>query len=281
MYDAGFPSEIAGLQRARGELEVRLTERGGATVLDILYQAGCLKARFPRGAVARLVGCRDAEHIRRDRGRRPADRRLRDRGGSARDNRLAGGRALLPRPEGGGPAQVRTRVSVGEDAMAEWLPQETILFDGSAMIAASISTCRNHAWFIGVEMLVFGRAAMGERVRAGQVRDAIRVRRAGRPIWHDAVRLDGDIDALLRRPAIANGAGAVATLVHVAPDCERLVDAVRAALDGVPAESGVSAWNGMLVARLLASGAAPLRQAVIAALGTLRQGRTLPRVWLC
>ncbi len=73
---------------------------------------------------------------------------------------------------------------------------------------------------------------MGERVRSGQIRDAIRVRRAGRLIWQDAVRLDGDIDALLRRPAVANGAGAMASLVHVAPEAERRVDAVRAALDG-------------------------------------------------
>ena len=86
------------------------------------------------------------------------------------------------------------------------------------------------------------------------------------------MRLDGDIDALLRRPAVANGAGAMASLVHVAPEAERRVDAVRAALDGVPAESGVSGWDGMLVARMLASGAAPLRKAVTAALGVSAPG---------
>ena len=95
------------------------------------------------------------------------------------------------------------------------------------------------------------------------------------------MRLDGDIDATLSRPAIANGAGAVASLVHIAPGCEQRVDAVRAALDGLPAESGVSAWNGMLVVRLLAAGAAPLRDSVVAALAILRDGRAPPRVWLC
>ena len=34
MYDAGFPSEISGLQRASGELRVTLKERDGASVLD-------------------------------------------------------------------------------------------------------------------------------------------------------------------------------------------------------------------------------------------------------
>ena len=82
-------------------------------------------------------------------------------------------------------------------------------------------------------------------------------------------------------PRSRTAPGRSASLVHVAPEAERRVDAVRAALDGVPAESGVSGWDGMLVARLLAAGAAPLRKAVMAALGALRQGRPLPRVWLC
>jgi urease accessory protein len=73
----------------------------------------------------------------------------------------------------------------------------------------------------------------------------------------------------------------VATVVLAAPDAECALDAGRAALDGIPVESGVSAWNGMLVARLLAADSGSLRRAVIAALHVLRAGRPLPRVWLC
>ncbi|MGE0260174.1 MAG: urease accessory protein UreD [Alphaproteobacteria bacterium] len=182
---------------------------------------------------------------------------------------------------GGGSALVRTRISVGDIAAAEWLPQETILFDGCAMERSLDVELSASSWFVGVEALVFGRAAMGERVRAGRICDIIRVRRADRLVWYDAVRLDGEIDVLLRRPAVANGARAVASLVHVAPDAERRVEAVRIALNGSPAESGVSAWDGILVARLLAAGGAPLRRAVTAALGALRGNRPLPRVWLC
>lgn len=281
MYDAAFLYETSGLQRASGELRVCLKQRNAATVLARLYQAGCLKARLPRGSASGWCNVVT----------------LNTSGGIAGGDRLssafeiaAGARASIASQAaeryyralaGGGPARVRTRISVGEHAMAEWLPQETILFDGSAIDRSLDVDLSDSSWFVGVEGLVFGRAAMGERVRTGQIRDAIRVRRAGRLIWHDAARLDGDIDAMLRRPAVANGAGAVASLVHVAPDAERRVDAVRAALDGLPAEGGVSAWDGMLVARLLASGAMPLRQAVTAALGALRGGRALPRVWLC
>ena len=60
---------------------------------------------------------------------------------------------------------MRTRVSVGDDAAAEWLPQETILFDGCAIDRRLDVELSDSSWFIGVEALVFGRAAMGERVR--------------------------------------------------------------------------------------------------------------------
>jgi urease accessory protein len=89
---------------------------------------------------------------------------------------------------------------------------------------------------------------------------------------------------MLRRPSIAAGARALATLVFVAPDAEAALAAVRAALDGAAAdavEAGASAWNRMLVVRLLAADAAVLRGAVVAVLATLRGARPLPRVWLC
>jgi urease accessory protein len=56
--------------------------------------------------------------------------------------------------------------------------------------------------------------------------------------------------------------------------------AVRAAF-GDEAEAGASAWNGLLVARLVSRDAAALRRTVLAALPPLRDGRPLPRVWLC
>jgi urease accessory protein len=139
------------------------------------------------------------------------------------------------------------------------------------------------AWFLGVETLVFGRAAMGEQVARGRVRDVIRVRRAGRLLLHDAVRLDGPIAAHLARPAVARGARAVATLIHVAPDAAASLATLRAALAGAEAmaEAGASAWDGMLLARILAPDGAALRALVVAALQSIRGERRLPRVWMC
>ena len=63
---------------------------------------------------------------------------------------------------GGAPSQVRTRIAVADGAAVEWLPQETILFDRCALDRRLHVELAADAWFLGVETLVFGRAAMGE-----------------------------------------------------------------------------------------------------------------------
>ena len=252
--------------------------RGAATVLDDLRQAGCLKARFPRveqeawttavtlntsGGVAGgdcLAASFDiAEGARATIAAQAAERFYRALPGSA-------------------PAHVCTRVTVANGAAAEWLPQETLLFDRCAVDRRLDVELADDAWFLGVESLVFGRAAMGESVQHARLRDLIRIRRGDKLLLHDAIHLDGEVSAVLQHKAIANGARAVATLVHVSPGAEAHLDDVRAVL---PPEAGASAWNNMLLARILSATGAALRQAVTAVLGVIRGSRPLPRVWSC
>lgn len=122
---------------------------------------------------------------------------------------------------------------------------------------------------------MFGRAAMGEVVKRGLLRDRIEVWRGGRLLLHDAIRLEGQVAETLRRPAVAKGARAMTTLVHVAPDAGAKVEAVRTA------SIAASAWDGMLVARILAENDTAPRQSVVDVLPVLRGERTLPRAWMC
>jgi urease accessory protein len=248
-------------------------------VLADLRQDGCLKARFPRPVDwAEVVT-------------------LNSSGGVAGGDRLeslfevrAGARATFASQAaerfyralpGDPPARVRTRLTAAEGAAAEWLPQESILFDGTALDRVLDVELAEDAWFLGVESLVFGRTAMGERVGTARLADTIRVRRAGRLVLHDAIRLSGDVAATLDSAATAAGGAAVATLIHVAPDAEARLDDLRAALADAPAEAGASAWNGMLIGRSVAHDGARLRASVAAGLAALRGGRALPRVWMC
>jgi urease accessory protein len=277
MYDDACLSDVPAVQRAVGELRIDVRARDGSSVLDGLRQSGCLKARFPRpdnGRWLNIVTLNTSGGIA---------------GGDTLDSIFTvgeGARATIAAqaaerfyralPDSAA-SNVLTRIVVASGAAVEWVPQETILFDRCAVRRHLRVELAADAWFLGVEWLVFGRAAMGEVVEQGSLRDVIEVWRGGRLLLHDAVRLDGAIAAMLQRTAIADGARAIATIVHVAPDAEGALDAVRAA----SVQCGASAWDGMLMARILAADGASLRSAVIAVLKVLREGRALPRVWLC
>jgi len=281
MFDVASRSDFFHLQRAAGELRVVFRRRGDLTVLDDLRQVGCLKLRFPRVEPEEWTS---AVVLNTSGGVAGSDRldaafELRE-GARATITAQAAERFYRALP-GSDAALVRNRLRVAAGACLEWLPQETLLFDRCALDRKLDVDLADDAWFLGVESLVFGRAAMGERVAHAWLRDGIRVRRGGRWLLHDAVRLDGEVDAALQRAPIAGGARAMATLVHVAPHAEAALDGAHAALADTVGEAGVSAWNGMLVARILTSDSAALRRAVIAALAVLRAPRPLPRVWLC
>jgi urease accessory protein len=279
MYDGGCLSEPGSLQRAVGEVRVVAKQSGDETVLDELRQAGCLKVRFPKRIVP---GWMDVVVLNTGGGVAGGDRLDLAFGVTASGRMTIAAQAaerFYQTLAADAPSSVRTQLTMEPGAFLEWLPQETILFDGSALDRRLDVDLAPDARFLGVETVVFGRTAMGERVRKGWLRDVIRVRRGGSLLLHDAIRLDGDIDAALRRPAIGGGACAVATVVYVAPDAADRLDAVRTAM--APAEAGASVWNGMLVGRILGADSARVRNTVVAALNVLRDDRPLPRVWLC
>ncbi len=310
MYDAACLSDPnahpPALQRAIGELAVSVRRRGDATVLDGLRQAGCLKARFPRALVSGWIDVVTLNMSGGIAGGDRVDSAFEVRTGALASIAAQAAERLYRMLPGSEPSRVRTRIAVETGGAVEWLPQETILFDRCALDRRLDVDLAEDAWFLGVEALVFGRAAMGEVVDKAWLRDLIRVRRSGRLLLHDVVRLEGEVAATLRRRAVADGACAVATVLHVAPDAETMLDAVRETLnvqasrsmeDGGArsaagegsartlthdaSESGASAWNGMLVARILATSSAALRTTVVAVLRVLRGDRPLPRVWMC
>ncbi|WP_235604680.1 urease accessory protein UreD [Sulfitobacter sp. EhC04] len=171
---------------------------------------------------------------------------------------------------------IETRLTVAAGARVNWLPQETILFDHAALNRRLTVDLANDASLLMVETLVFGRAAMGEVLHAAHLRDRIRINRDGAPVYLDGIALDGDVQAHLARPAIAGGAGAVATLVFVSTQAEAQLGPLRALLPDTAAASLLP--GGVLVARLLATDSFELRRTLIPALMLLNTGH-LPMNW--
>jgi urease accessory protein len=139
---------------------------------------------------------------------------------------------------------------------------------------------------LAVESIVFGRQAMGEDLRAGMLHDSWRIRCAGRLVWADTLRLEGDIAGLRRAPFGFGTAVAFATLVFAAHDAGELLEPVRAVLEDAAEETGVTLLDGLLIIRLLDTDALRLRSRVVRLAGLIRHkaagiSRALPRVWHC
>jgi urease accessory protein len=260
--------------RARGALRLSVRPAGGRSALATLHQAGSLKAVFPRPAGAALQavlvntagGVTGGDSFTVAAEARPGSRLTLTTQAAERGYRAVAGQT----------GRIRARLRVGAGAHLLWLPQETILFDGCAIDRALSADLDAGGRLTLVEPVLFGRAAMGETLRGAAFTDRIAVCRDGAPLFIDRTVLAGDIAGQLGRPAVAAGAGAMALIVHVAPDAPALLAGLRKRL---PETAGASLiGDDLLVARLLATDGFVLRQSLVPALMALT-GTDLPRPW--
>jgi urease accessory protein len=146
----------------------------------------------------------------------------------------------------GDDARVTTRCACSGGRLA-WLPQETILFDGGQLSRSLEVDLEGDAEFLGVEAILFGRAAMGERVNAGALHDRWRVRRDGRLIFADDFRVGGRDCRPAHSTRFARQLQRHSDGAALCAEPERLLDPARAIIGG---DGGASAWGGKLLVRL-------------------------------
>jgi urease accessory protein len=261
--------------RARGAVafDVQLTD--GVTRRGRLHESGSLRVRFPSpeddGLSAMFVNTAGGVA-----------------GGDRFDTEIAvgeGARLTLTTAAAekvyrahGEPAQLNIALRAGPSSRLAWLPQETILFDRARVSRRIDVDLAENASLLLCEIVVFGRAAMGERMMSGAFVDRWRLRRGGRLVFAETVRLEGDIGAKLAGPAFAKGGVAIGTALIV-PGDEALVERIRELAHSFGGEVGISAWNGFAMARFCAQDAARLRADMMAVLGCASLS-PLPRLWL-
>jgi len=173
-------------------------------------------------------------------------------------------------------SEISVKLDVAGGATLAWLPQETILFDRARLSRTIDVSLAADARLFLAEAIVFGRSGMGEAVEEGALFDRWRVRRAGKLIYAESVRLDGAIAERLAHAAVAKGSIAIATVLTV-PGDEAMVEKVRALQDGFIGEVGASAWNGIAAVRLCAADGAALRHDLMRVMTAARG--SLPRIW--
>jgi urease accessory protein len=179
-----------------------------------------------------------------------------------------------------GNAGIVSKISLAAGSRLDWLPQPMIAFDGSRVDRRLDVEIAANATLLAVDGVILGRTAMQEELRSGVIRDGWRVRRGGRLIYADAFRAEGDMRSTLSGKAGLGEARALATVLHIAADAEGRLDQARNILGTASGETGASAWNGMLVVRLLAGDGQTLIADLAAFLAAFR-ALPLPRSWLC
>ncbi|MBL4917107.1 urease accessory protein UreD [Szabonella alba] len=177
-----------------------------------------------------------------------------------------------------GAAQANVDLKVGRGGWLDWLPQETILFQSSNLKRRIVIDLAEDAGCLFLETVILGRHAMGETITSARLDDRREIRRAGRPIWIDPLRLDPDSLGRTTSPALLGPGRAFATLVLVAPGAADALGPLRATLTVPGVEAAATAFEGRLVLRVLARDGLPLRRQIARAVACLRPG-PLPRVW--
>ena len=272
---ASAAADIFEANRARGAVRFDVRLQDGMTRRHHLHESGSLRVRFPSpeddGLSAMFVntaggvagGDRFAVEVAAGEGSRVT---------------LSSAAAEKVYRAPGKPAELDIALTAAAGAHITWLPQETILFDRARIHRRIDIDLAATASLLLCEIVVFGRTAMGERMREGEFVDRWRLRRGGRLVFAETVRLDGDIGGKLAHPAIASGAAAIGTALIVPGDAA-LVERIREGLPAFRGEAGLSAWNGFAMARFCAQDAASLRADMMAVLGCA-SAVPLPRLWL-
>ncbi len=265
--------ETASLQRSAGEGRLAVAALDGRTRIARLYQGGSAKIRVPRLGQAGL----EAVLINTSGGLTGGDRMdWALEAGAGTHLTLTTQACEKVYRSSGGRAEVRTRISVGEDARVDWLPQETILFDRSALSRRIDVELSRTAEFMAVEPVIIGRKGMGETVSGAEFHDRWRISRDGKLVHAEDTRLEGDIPEVLRQAATTGGQLAFATVLFAGQRAE----ALKARLNDLKADryTSMSAWNGKLVIRLVAAEGFALRKRLLPVLSALRDV-PLPRIW--
>jgi urease accessory protein len=215
-------------------------------------------------------------------------------GGDRLDMRFevgAGARAVLTTPaatkfyrSAGPPAAQSCSIVVKDRAVCEYLPQETILFDGVQAVTETRVSLADHAVYVGWDIVCLGRPAAGERFRRGGITQRASIWRDGSPIWIERFSVSGDSPALSAPFGLA-GCSVFATMVAsggaVAGAAERVRRAVGERGD---ARFAVTELAQAVVCRYLGRHADEARALFILAWDVLRQGwqgkpAALPRIW--
>jgi urease accessory protein len=189
------------------------------------------------------------------------------------------------------PAQATQNILIKVEAGAslEWLPQETIVFDGADYAQQLRIELAATASCFGWEVTRFGRTARGERFLSGRWQAHTEVWREGRPLWVDPQWLPGGSELLDSEHGLA-GQPLIGTLFWIGNadgvDSKALVTTARELWLSQPrqGEAGVTWLDAGLICRYRGANRQELHAWFVQVWQLIRRcqglpAASLPRVW--
>jgi urease accessory protein len=202
----------------------------------------------------------------------------------------AGAQALLTTPgagkwyrSNGAWARQGIAAALAGEAVLEWLPQETIVFDGALASFTTEVRLEGDARYLGWEIVCLGRTGSGERYTRGECRFSGRILRDGRPLWLERGRIEGG-GRLMHSPAGLAGQPVFGTLAAAFAGADKAIAGACRALAPEQGEGAVTLLPGVLIARYRGASTEAAKRYFTALWRVLRPalaGREAvePRIW--
>jgi len=180
-------------------------------------------------------------------------------------------------------ARAETTVAAASGAFVEWLPQDTMLFDGARASIALRVLLASDARFIGWDVTSLGRTESGERFGAGSLRQSVDLVRDGTLVWCERTVLGGG-SRVLQSSAILRGAPVFGTLLATGSAVDDAVIAACRAVSCAPGDGSITLLPQVFVARYRGDSADAARMYFVTLWRLLRPvlaGRDAvpPRIW--
>ncbi|MDP9803289.1 urease accessory protein [Acinetobacter calcoaceticus] len=179
---------------------------------------------------------------------------------------------------------------VKDQSILEWVPQETMLFDGALAHSETHIHLDNAASFIGWDMLVLGRQARAERFVQGSYYNQFKLWRENKLLVADTLYFEGE-DRWLSSCLGMNNQAVMGSFWAVAPEkyrsafyLEQQLELIRELMMRMQAPVTLTLLDDVVSARFLGNDVRHCHDAFAAIRARLRRywfdlGEEFPRIW--
>ena len=181
-------------------------------------------------------------------------------------------------------------ITVKDSAIFEWLPQETMLFNGACANSSTKIMLDQSASFIGWDMLVLGRQACAEQFSQGSYQSSLQLYRDDKLLVTDRLSFSGN-DRFLSSCLGMHGQAVMGSLWAVAPPVQRnnttleaQIDQIRELMMRMQVNVRLTLLDDVITARYLGNDVRHCHDAFAAIRAKLRRywfdlDEEFPRIW--